>query len=301
MPLRYQDVYPSPPLLASQQQARPSAAQLLSLEYFEAEPGEMPEEVFAQHHLLLNLREEPHRVENWRDGEHRDFEFLPGEIVLTPAGVRSGWRWHARSKVIVITLEPEAFARFAESEVGVLLTAEQLKDLPQFHDPDLCAAGEMLRDALAGQEVGSAVLFEALARVFLVKLIRRYSRQVDDAPEFSASFTSQQHQRVLDFVARRYAEAIGVEDLAREAGLSPSHFSRVFKRHLRQSPHQFLLRYRVERGAERLLQDPHRPLAQIAHACGFADQAHFSRTFKRFLGSTPAAYRAAGGEAGASE
>ena len=84
MPRRYQDIYPSSPLLDSAALARPSAAELLTLEYFEAEPATMPTEVFDQHHILLNLRERPHRVENWRDGAHRDFTYHKDEIIVTP-------------------------------------------------------------------------------------------------------------------------------------------------------------------------------------------------------------------------
>lgn len=84
---------------------RPSAAELLSLEYFEADPASMPTQAFEQHHVLINLRDKPHRVENWRDGEHRDFIYRKYEIVVTPAGVQSGWRWHEKSRCIVITLD----------------------------------------------------------------------------------------------------------------------------------------------------------------------------------------------------
>lgn len=291
MARRYQDVYPTDPLLHSDGRARPSAAELLSLEYFEAESGEMPEDVFAQHHVLLNLRDEPHRVENWRDGEHRDFLFAPGEIVVTPAGVRSGWRWHGRSRCIVVTLEPERFRRFAEHEAGVLLGDTQLQDQPQFYDPDLCDAAGRLRDALERDDVGSAVVYESLARIFLVKLIRRYSKRLDEDLSYPAGFSSQDHGRVLRFVERHFAQEIGVEDLAREAHLSPSHFSRLFKRTIGRTPHQFLMQYRVERAAEILAREPDRPLAGVALDTGFADQAHFSRTFKRFTGITPTDYR----------
>ncbi len=67
---------------------------------------------------------------------------------MTPAGVESGWRWHARSKVIVITLEPAKLERFAQAELGVLLTEAQLENVPQFLDADLTDAGVMLADAL---------------------------------------------------------------------------------------------------------------------------------------------------------
>ncbi|WP_349312721.1 hypothetical protein [Brevundimonas subvibrioides] len=53
--MRYQDIYPSAALLRSFDVLRPRAAELLSLEFFEAEPAGRPIEVFDQHHLLLNL------------------------------------------------------------------------------------------------------------------------------------------------------------------------------------------------------------------------------------------------------
>ena len=96
----YQDIYPSEPLIRSADVVRPKAAALLNLEFFEAEPNRMPTEIFDQHHVLVNLKEAPQRVENWRDGVHRDFMFEQNQIVVTPAGIRSGRRWHARSKVI---------------------------------------------------------------------------------------------------------------------------------------------------------------------------------------------------------
>ena len=57
----------------------------------EAAPGEMDEAVFEEHHVLINLKDEPMRVENWRDGQLRDFVFRKFEVVVTPAGVESGW------------------------------------------------------------------------------------------------------------------------------------------------------------------------------------------------------------------
>ncbi len=287
---RYQDIYPSPPALDSASLSRPSAADLLTLEFFEAEPGSMPTQVFAQHHILLNLKAEPHRVENWRDGVHRDFIFRRNEIVVTPAGKESGWRWHERSEVIVITLDPEKLERFAQREVGVLLKESQLLDMPQFEDADICNAGIMLRDALASQEVGNDLMFEYLSRVFLVKLIQRYGNRREEDDELASGFTSKRFRQVLSFIGENFPRTISVEDLAEAANLSASHFSRVFKETIGQSPMQFVTRYRVEQ-AKKMLVDRDRPLIDIAVGCGFADQAHFSRVFKQAEGSTPRAYR----------
>ncbi|GLP98030.1 helix-turn-helix domain-containing protein [Paraferrimonas sedimenticola] len=285
--ITYQDIYPSQPMLDSSQLA--SAGELLTLEYFEAEPDRMPEQVFDQHHILINLNDAPHRLENWRDGEHRDFTYCKDEIIVTPAGVRSGWRWHAKSKVLVITIAPAQLERFAQTQVGVLLDQAQLSSLPQFEDPDICRAGEMLLDALANRQLGSELMFESLARVFLVKLIQKYGLRQQDY-DFSRSFTARHYKAVLDYVAAHFSHSILVEDLAAQANLSPSHFAVLFKRTMGLSPMQFVLNYRLEQ-AKQLLTKSDKPLIDIAISCGFSDQAHFSRQFKSEQNETPSNYR----------
>ena len=290
MPRRYQDIFPSPPLLDSAETLRPSAAALMSLRYFRAEPDTMPEEVFDEHHVLLNLRTAPTRVQNRRDGVLRDFTLSPNDIIVTPAGVRSGWRWFETSDVIIITMEPEPVRRFAETELHILLTDRQLADLPQFQDAEICAAGVLLRDTIEDDSVTSAVMFESLARVFLVKLLQKYGDRRDGLDP-DASLTAERYARVMDYVAGRFSGTIQVEDLAGAAAMSPSHFARAFRDTVGQTPMQYVMAYRIEQ-AIRAMADPARGLGQIALECGFADQAHFSRSFKAATGATPRQYRA---------
>lgn len=291
MPRKYADIYPSEPLLNSEARDRPSAAALMSVRYFRAEPDSMPEDAFAEHHVLLNLQEKPHRVQNWRDGKLRDFTFQKDEIVVTPAGVRSGWRWFAPSDVIVVTLDPGKVAHFAQSELGMLLDPQQLSDLPQFTDADLCAAGVILRDALEADDMSSAVMFEAMSRVFLVKLLQRYGKRRLEEVELSARFTSQHYQAVLSYIQNRLDQTITVDELAKEAGMSQSRFARIFKETLGSTPMQFVMAYRVEQSIK-MMDDHTRSLGDIALTCGFSDQAHFTRSFKQLVGQTPRAYRA---------
>jgi len=291
MPVRtYQDIYPSQPELNSSALNRPSVADLLTCEYFQADPGEMPVEVFDQHHILINLAQTPMRVENWRDGAHRDFQFQPNELVVTPAGVKSGWRWHERSHCIVITCEPDKLARFARETLGETLTSSQLQNTPQFVDEDLTQAALQLVDPLRTGGLASAVMFESLARVFLVKLIQSYGITQDEDYAFTRSFTARHYQAVLDLIAARYTDKLTLEDMAEAAGLSAFHFARLFKTTIGLPPYQFVMRYRVER-AQALLTNPDIALIDIALRCGFSDQAHFSKVFKTMVGETPKAWR----------
>lgn len=290
VPRRYDEVYPSPPLLNSDAMEHISAAQLMSVRYFRAEPDSMPDEVFTEHHVLLNLCDTPHRVQNRRDGELRDFIFNKHEIVVTPAGVRSGWRWFGKSDVIVITLDPGRVEAFAHRELGIVLDRQQLTNMPQFSDADLCHAGIILRDALENDDLTSGVMFEAMSRVFLVKLLQNYGQRRAEELARSARFTADHFRRVLAFVRANLEQNITVEDLATEAGMSPSHFSRVFKETIGETPMQYVLAYRIEQAID-LMKDPTRQLSEIAVACGFSDQAHFSRSFKQIMGMTPRQHR----------
>ncbi len=77
--------------------------------------------------------------------------------------------------------------------------------------------------------------------------------------------------------------------LARECGLSRSHFSRAFHGSTGMSPHQWLTQKRLERARELLLHE--HAIVHIAQDCGFADQAHFSRVFARQTGMPPSQWR----------
>jgi len=79
---------------------------------------------------------------------------------------------------------------------------------------------------------------------------------------------------------------IDLERTAREAGVSPFHFLRLFSKTLGVTPHQYLLRARLRRAA-RLLAEDERSITDVALAVGFADLSNFVRTFRRAAGVSP--------------
>jgi AraC-like DNA-binding protein len=98
--------------------------------------------------------------------------------------------------------------------------------------------------------------------------------------------------RAKDVADARYFEPLGVDDLARAAGLSRAHFSREFRRAFGESPHAYLLTRRLER-AGALLRTTDRSVADICFSVGLQSVGSFTTSFTRTFGVSPTAYRAA--------
>jgi AraC-like DNA-binding protein len=83
---------------------------------------------------------------------------------------------------------------------------------------------------------------------------------------------------------------MSLSEVADVCGLSPNYFARAFKQSVGTPPHRWLLLQRVLR-AKSLLRDARFSLSDIAVACGFADQSHFTRVFTSIVGASPGAWR----------
>jgi AraC family transcriptional regulator len=99
-----------------------------------------------------------------------------------------------------------------------------------------------------------------------------------------------QAKRALDYVEANLGAKMAIEELANRVGLSKSHFSRAFKCSLGSSPMAYVAARRVER-AKLMMTSTRERLTDIALACGFADQSHLNRCFRRVLGTSPGLWR----------
>jgi AraC family transcriptional regulator len=91
-------------------------------------------------------------------------------------------------------------------------------------------------------------------------------------------------------VYARIEDEVTLDELAESAGLSTAHFSQAFQKSTGESPHQFVLRQRVERAKE-MLRAAELRMLDVVVACGFKTQQHFARVFRRMCGASPTEYR----------
>jgi len=111
----------------------------------------------------------------------------------------------------------------------------------------------------------------------------------------SSGLATWRSHRLQAFVEEHLSQSIRLADLSGVVGLSVPHFSRAFRLSFGQPPHFYLIQRRIER-ARHLMLTSDIALSELAVVCGFNDQAHFYRVFRR-CGTTPAAWRRAWREA----
>jgi AraC family transcriptional regulator len=97
-------------------------------------------------------------------------------------------------------------------------------------------------------------------------------------------------RRLHEHIDSNIDQRISVEALAKLANLSVCYFVRAFKQSVGVTPHDYLIRRRVER-TMKLLSDTDMSLSEIALAAGFADQSHCARRFRQHVGMSPRDYR----------
>ena len=97
-------------------------------------------------------------------------------------------------------------------------------------------------------------------------------------------------QRVFSHIRENISRDLSVTELAQVVGMSQYYFSKLFKMSTGTTPHQYVMRQRVERAQEQL-REGQTPLAEVATQVGFETQSHFTSVFRRLVGATPKRYR----------
>jgi AraC family transcriptional regulator len=144
------------------------------------------------------------------------------------------------------------------------------------------ATNEMERD----REVARSFITRA-SSLLQLEAGRRAS---DDIAFRRGSLAPWQIRRVKTFVEEHLDQSISIRDLSGVARLSSTHFARAFKHSFGEAPHAYIVRRRLRR-ARHLMLAGDIALSELAFACGFADQSHLCKVFRRTTGITPAAWR----------
>ncbi|MEM9319474.1 MAG: AraC family transcriptional regulator [Pseudomonadota bacterium] len=248
---------------------------------FSAEPGD-------DHAMIVALHHAPVTVHLFQDGHWQPMASAAPAVHLSPAGGRRGWRWPSGAKLLRLSIDPDELQRFSAQELRLVGAESELDALTVLKDRKITRAAEMIVDVLRDGRPGQAVLFEALTRMLVVHVVRSYA--IAQRTFGHSGIDPVLYTRILEHIDQHLSDTIRTTELADLAHMSDSALLRAVKSMTGQTPQDLVRARRVE-AARRLLQSSSLNLSEIAAATGFADQAHFSRSFKRAYGQSPLHWR----------
>jgi AraC family transcriptional regulator len=214
--------------------------------------------------------------------DHGRTLMTPGSLLVGSAGrcFTCGHEHAEGDRCLAFMFDDALFERIA-ADMGARNTRVPGHRVPFLRTtaPLIARAVASVSEPAALQEVGVDLARTVLAahhEVRAPKVVARDERRVTD---------------VVRLIERTSEQAHTLFDLAQRARLSPFHFLRVFRKVTGVSPHQFLLRLRLNAAALQL-RGSNEPITDIAYTAGFADLSNFIRTFRAEFGMAPSRYRA---------
>lgn len=273
-------VFPYPPILASDR----ANWKNIQFAHFRQPPCEVPEHVSPRHVICMNVGK-PVRLEQAVDKLDKTVYSVPGDLAIYPAYLSQQFRWDKEAEFFNLFLEPSFLTQVGYDVFG----SDRLELIPHLaalFDPLVQQIGFALKTSLEIDGKKSNLYADSMAHALVVHLLSRYSTNSRQIKTITGGFTQQQWKQIVNFIETNYDRNISLTELAKTVQLSPYHFAHLFKKSTNTSPHQYLIRYRIER-AKQLIVMGNLSLAAIAQTVGFASQGHFTYHFKRLVGVTP--------------
>lgn len=241
----------------------------------------------ARSHLVILHLNGPVTVRRGHLGLTRSRTVPPGGLFVHPAGKDLTVELGGRLDTVHAYLTDESLQEVHDGAAPVEL-AEELGSL----DPLLEQLLLTLDGVLRHWEPSARTYVDHLGHALAAQLARAHSVTPGPAPAPPArtGLSERQWAAVRELVEARLGEPVPLRAMAGAAGLSVSRFARQFKARTGLTPHQFLVRRRVD-AACALLRDTVVPIAEVAVRCGFSHQEHLTRVIRAHLATTPAAIR----------
>jgi AraC family transcriptional regulator len=232
----------------------------------------------------------PVQVACRRAGQYHTGTSVHGDIHIIPAETPSVWEVKGKDTFLTLSVAPTLLARAAE-QVGLDPKRIELRNRFQVRDTQLENIGWALKEELECGNPCGAIYLDSLALTVALRLLCCHSSTAVEMRRPNKRLSDRRLRQVFDYIEDNLAANISLDDLAAVIGMSASHFKVLFREATALSPHQYLIRRRLER-ARHLLGNDQLSIGQVALETGFAHQSHLARHMHRVLGVSPKALRA---------
>jgi AraC family transcriptional regulator len=277
-------LFPNSPLLSSDE----SQWNHIHFEHHHQPSHDTPEHYTTMHAISLTLSST--LSERWFNGSRKSEYQTEGSMVIIPAGTLHRSLWEQEVQFMFVAIDHQLLEQLG-TEIGSSKDIELIPHYATLRDPLLQGIILSVKDEL---QLGGAggLYIEQLTTTLAVHLLKKYcvnknkhniSAHDDGLPKYKL-------RQALDYINNHLDQDIKLTNLAQAVGMSQYYFTRLFKQSMGMAPYQYVIQQRVEK-AKLLLKCWQVAISDIALACGFANQSHFTKYFRQLTGVTPKVYR----------
>lgn len=263
----------------------------LRIRGYEYSPSDVPIPPM-QDYLVVVYRGGSTDMNRRASGPWRNADVGPGVISLLTNAAAAHWHWSEQIEVNHIYLSPQKLDEVASDVFEREIKGVELRDILCAEDQVVGRVLHELLSEIAMGGVGQKLYAEALTTQLCVHVLRNYAGELTAAARVGRGLSTTEAERIRDYIEDNLTINITLKDIAAVANRSVYYLVRQFNETFGCPPHVYLIKRRLEKARD-LIQSDKMPLKLIASSCGFADQSHMTRLFRRSFSTTPGQMRRA--------
>jgi len=218
-----------------------------------------------------------------RRTELTEYRYVAGEMIL-PKRHEGKWIGLMGAQHLMFGISDSALmAAAGNGEV-------ELPHYPKFADSSLGALAMAVHAEMVAGFPSGRLFLDSVEQAIAIALVNRHATRHRPVRIYRGGLGPVRLRRIKEFVDTKMEDDLSLDEMAQSVGLSTAHFARMFRKSTGETPHQFVLRQKVER-AKAMLRAPDARVLDVAVACGFKTQQHFAQIFRDICGVSPTEYR----------
>jgi AraC family transcriptional regulator len=213
------------------------------------------------------------------------FDYRAGDLALCHRHVGE-WVGLMNVSHLQLGISDEALMACSDGAYGEV----ELRPSRKFADPRLSGMVAAVHAEMVAGFPSGRLFLDSVEQAMAVTLVNGHAVRHRPAQTYRGGLGSARLRRIKELVHARMEDDLSLDEMAQSVGLSTAHFARMFRKSTGETPHQFVLRQRLER-AKAMLRAPDARVLDVAVACGFKTQQHFAQAFRDLWGASPTDYR----------
>ena len=166
----------------------------------------------------------------------------------------------------------------------------ELRGQRKFADQRLSGLIAAAHTEMAAGFPSGRLFLDSVEQAMAVTLVNNHAVRQRPVPTYRGGLGAARLRKIKELVHAKMEDDLSLDDMAQSVGLSTAHFARMFRKSTGETPHQFVLRLRVER-AKAMLRVSDARVFDVAMACGFKTPQHFAQVFRDACRVSPTEYR----------